>query len=356
MSAAVDLDRKYHNTTRDARYSARSKTRPTVRAPKCIISTELKTADLDKIIRRESHTHAREVPARALSPVVRVVSQRTLPVPIRYSPSVEARRLEVKARLKWTDKMASTAMIGLSARLAPTVVAKVSRTRQSRAHRSYRVRAAAKEDKGEPEAGTPTIDSKSLWRLRLELFSGKDANASAPDRTVTVRARFVVDEGYEPPQGSIEIEDDEELAFVQAGFHRWTMAEVRRHTALKNCPTRISPKLTDSTSGTAQDPNERKAGLWIWGLFEEPLYPYMLLSFDCNRIEVAEGGYHIPKGKLFAEVKHARGSKSGHVLSDGKLSFKVTKTYKADLVGLSQATIGEPTICGRLQTDCIEVA
>ena len=45
--------------------------------------------------------------------------------------------------------------------------------------------------------------------------------------------------------------------------------------------------------------------MWIWGLFEEPLYPYMLLSFDCNRIEVAEGGYHIPKGKLFAEVKHA---------------------------------------------------
>ena len=44
------------------------------------------------------------------------------------------------------------------------------------------------------------------------------------------------------------------------------------------------------------------------------------------------------------------------MLSDGKLSFKVTKTYKADLVGLSQATIGEPTICGRLQTDCIEVA
>ena len=260
MSAAVDHDRNYHNTTRDARASARSKTRPTVREN--LLSNSTETADLDKIIRRESHTHARQVPARALSPVVRVVSQRTLPVPIRYSPSVEARRREVKARLKWTDKMASTALIGSSARLAPTVVAKVSRTRQSRAHRSYRVRAAAKEDKGEPEAGTPTIDSKSLWRLRLELFSGKDANASAPDRTVTVRARFVVDEGYEPPQGSIEIEDDEELAFVQAGFHRWTMAEVRRHTALKNCPTRVSIKLTDSTSGTAQDPNERKDGLW----------------------------------------------------------------------------------------------
>lgn len=111
---------------------------------------------------------------------------------------------------------------------ARTGGAMVSRTRRSGAHRSFRVRAASKEDNGKPEAGTPSIDSKSLWRLRLELFSGKDADATTPDRTITVRARFVVDEGYEPPQGSIEIEDDQELAFVQAGFHRWTLAEVRR--------------------------------------------------------------------------------------------------------------------------------
>ena len=53
----------------------------------------------------------------------------------------------------------------------------------------------------------------------------------------------------------------------------------------------------------SQDPNERKAGLWIWGLFEEPLYPYMLLSFDVNRVEVREGGYHVPAGKLFGEMR-----------------------------------------------------
>ena len=151
-----------------------------------LLSNSTETADLDKIIRRESHTHARQVPARALSPVVRVVSQRTLPVPIRYSPSVKARRREVKARLKWTDKMASTALIGSSsARLAPTVVAKVSRTRQSRAHRSYRVRAAAKEDKGEPEAGTPTAGAAAgaaadpAFGMRLRLM-GVDAFSTDP--------------------------------------------------------------------------------------------------------------------------------------------------------------------------------
>ena len=126
-----------------------------------------------------------------------------------------------------------TAPIG-TARVASarTGGAMVSRTRRSGATWSFRVpRAASKEDNGKPEAGTPSIDSKSLWRLRLELFSGKDADATTPDRTITVRAKFVVDEGYEPPQGSIEIEDDQELAFVQAGFHRWTLAECVTHPA-----------------------------------------------------------------------------------------------------------------------------
>ena len=82
----------------------------------------------------------------------------------------------------------------------------------------------------------------------------------------------------------------------------------------------------------------------------------MLLSMDINRVEVADGGYHIPSGKLFAELKHARGSKSGHVLSDGVLNFKVTKTYQADLVGLSKVAVGEPKMCGRLRADCVEVA
>ena len=33
----------------------------------------------------------------------------------------------------------------------------------------------------------------------------------------------------------------------------------------------------------------------------------MLLSFDANRVEVAEGGYHVPAGRLFGEMKHQRG-------------------------------------------------
>lgn len=129
------------------------------------------------------------------------------------------------------------------------------------------------------DAGLPTLDANSTWRLHLDLFSGRDGGGgspqSQPDRTVSVTAKFVVDEGYEPPQGVLQIVSDESGVFAKGGLNRWTLEE---------------------------DPNERKAGLWIWGLFEEPLYPYLLLSMDVNRLEVAEGGYHIPEGKLYAEV------------------------------------------------------
>lgn len=183
-------------------------------------------------------------------------------------------------------------------------------------------------------ASLPSLTSDSTWRLQFEFFSGKD-DSTTPDRVITSKVKFVLDEGYEPPQGLIEIVEDLEGMFsavettatgVQMN-NRWTLEE---------------------------DPNEKSAGLWIWGLFEDPLYPYLVFSMDVNRIDVADGGkYHIPSGTLFAEVKHQRGSKSGSVLTDGVLSFKVTKTYQADLVGLSKVTVGEPNQCGRLKAECV---
>ena len=130
---------------------------------------------------------------------------------------------------------------------------------------------------------------------------------------------------------------------------------------LRCYPTSPNPQTLHSAPPcTTEDPNEKKAGLWIWGLFEEPLYPcvpplttpllvctrprdpppvlfrlqqrimytiqgmvtlsrewksfcrtpnkqtqqtslsYMLAYFDVKRMEVADGGYHIPEGRLYA--------------------------------------------------------
>ena len=58
--------------------------------------------------------------------------------------------------------------------------------------------------------------------------------------------------------------------------------------------------------------------------------------------------------RLFGEMKHQRGSKQGSVLSDGVLKFETTRSYQADLVGLSRVEVGEPTMCGRLVAECVE--
>jgi len=65
--------------------------------------------------------------------------------------------------------------------------------------------------------------------------------------------------------------------------------------------------------------------------------------------------YFFQRSRTIFKTPMPRGSKSGHVLTDGVLNFKVTKTYQADLVGLSKVSVGEPTMCGKLRADCIEV-
>ena len=36
-------------------------------------------------------------------------------------------------------------------------------------------------------------------------------------------AKFVVDEGYEPPQGVLQIVSDDAALFVEGGLNRWTL-------------------------------------------------------------------------------------------------------------------------------------
>ena len=117
------------------------------------------------------------------------------------------------------------------------------------------------------------MTSESTWRLQFEFFSGKDPAATAPDRTVSAKVKFVLDEGYEPPQGIVEIlEDDDGVLRRRRGRTRRLACRMNNRWSLE------------------EDPNERKAGIVDLGLIFEPLYPYLLFSMDVNRVEVAEGG------------------------------------------------------------------
>ena len=115
---------------------------------------------------------------------------------------------------------------------------------RARCARASRARLAASASADAP--GLPTLSDASTWRLRFDLFSGKDPAATTPDRAVTVRAKFVVDEGYEPPQGRVEILDDPDGMFLEGGRHRWTLEEVRRRSEAKRSEAKRIPPTSGS--------------------------------------------------------------------------------------------------------------
>jgi hypothetical protein len=67
----------------------------------------------------------------------------------------------------------------------------------------------------------------------------------------------------------------------------------------------------------ATDPDDRKDGLWVWGLFKEPLYPFLLFQLEVRDIPLASAGIAegdkriIPAGKLYAKVAHRRDKQAG---------------------------------------------
>jgi hypothetical protein len=90
------------------------------------------------------------------------------------------------------------------------------------------------------------LSESNLWRITLSLRRDGCKTVEA-----VARVRFVADGQYEPPQGRLFIEDDNNGLFKcndQGYSGSWTLSE---------------------------DKNDRKDGLWIWGLFEEPKYPFL---------------------------------------------------------------------------------
>jgi len=106
-----------------------------------------------------------------------------------------------------------------------------------------------------PSSAIPTVNQRTRWQLSLSIKGPSASQNVQADITL----RFVERQGYEPPQGYIFIERDSAglLQVDDKGYAdaKWTLSE---------------------------DKNDRKWGLWVWGLFEEPLYPYIYFSFGLN--------------------------------------------------------------------------
>jgi hypothetical protein len=103
-------------------------------------------------------------------------------------------------------------------------------------------------------SGIPSLSSNCLWNLDIALQS-KDIKS-----TTLIGVRFVEDRGYEPPQGKIFVETD------------------------PNSFMKLTGKGYAGSWSLSEDKNDRKDGLWIWGLFKEPKYPYLYFTLGLRLV------------------------------------------------------------------------
>lgn len=172
---------------------------------------------------------------------------------------------------------------------------------------------------GADGSGVRSLAPDVSWRVKLDLTA---PGASSPV-TLTASFRFSEQDGYEPPQGALLVESCAPEGALVLGQQKaqWLLSE---------------------------DPEDRKDSLWIWGLFKEPLYPFVLLQLELAApLEVADG-VSIPAGPLYCQVDHRRNDGSVQ-LGEGAVTYKVQEKLKADLMGLSDFSYGEPVPCGTIR-------
>jgi hypothetical protein len=164
-----------------------------------------------------------------------------------------------------------------------------------------------------------TLTEETTWNLRLVLRGAATEREKKVNEIFTMSARFVEEEGYEPPQGSLQqvSKPNDRLRITSS---RWILSE---------------------------DPNDRKDGLWVWGLFKEPLYPFLLLQMETARIplpgsgesgDVADDDAIVPL-KLYAQIRHKREKDVGVILEGSQLSVRVVETVKADPFGAAKVDL-----------------
>jgi hypothetical protein len=171
-----------------------------------------------------------------------------------------------------------------------------------------------------------TLTDETNWKLRFVLNGVPTEKGKRVDEIFSVEVNFLEDEGYEPPQGSLSqvIPEGEEnnSRLLKVTKSRWQLSE---------------------------DPDDRKDGLWIWGLFSEPLYPFLLLSVETARIPIPgeEGDFIMPL-KLFAQINHQRDQEKGVVLDVAELKIREMEVIKADPFGAATVEIFEEVTIGKL--------
>lgn len=91
-------------------------------------------------------------------------------------------------------------------------------------------------------------------------------------------------------------------------------------------------KVTGGRWQLSEDPEDRKDGLWVWGLFKEPLYPFMLLQIETEEYSLV-GGDAIEPLTLYAQINHKRDKETGEVeLEAATLNIREIESIKGALL------------------------
>ena len=175
-----------------------------------------------------------------------------------------------------------------------------------------------------------TLTDETTWQLRFVLRGLPTAKGKKVDQIFNIEAQFIEEDGYEPPQGYLK------------------QLEIGSTDSDGETTTKSQLQIASSRWLLSEDPNDRKDGLWVWGLFKEPLYPFLLLQLTTDSIPLpGEEGDSIEPLALFAQVNHKRDPDKGAVLSRAELKVREMETVKADIFGVATADVYEEKTIGQ---------
>ena len=180
-----------------------------------------------------------------------------------------------------------------------------------------------------------TLTEETTWRFSLNCYGLPTKQGKRADQLFVLETQFIEDEGYEPPQGSLR----------QVG-----LSAQSDDSEDGNGSSNSKIELLSSRWQLSEDPSERKDGLWVWGLFKEPLYPYLLLQMETKEIPLpGSDGDAIKPLKLYAQLTHKRDRDTGNVeLGGAPLNVREVETIKADPFGAAKVDIYDEIDVGRL--------
>jgi hypothetical protein len=208
-------------------------------------------------------------------------------------------------------------MINQMSWLLAAVVAAVTLTKNataftpSRATYARRLQSTRVANLHELSMAKTTLTDETSWRLRLLLNDLTTTQGKKLDgKLFVIEGSFIEEEGYEPPQGTFKTTKDASKTNGEEGMY----------LEISNCYWKLS-----------EDPNDPKDGLWVWGLFKEPLYPFMLLQIETKELKLPSSQTNdetntadsIPPLKLYAQISHIRKEDVGVELKTANLNVRV---------------------------------